>query len=67
MKSKEPQERQMGIAFVRWEYENIYQALRKVEEYGFISTIRSGQYFVRKYFTKDYDEKFGQTYDDFEV
>lgn len=47
--------------------ESIYQALRKVEEYGFISTIRSGQYFVRKYFTKDFDEKFGQNYDDFEV
>ena len=47
--------------------ENVYQALRKVEEYGFISTIRSGQYFVRKYFTKEYDESFGQNYDDFEV
>jgi DNA-binding transcriptional ArsR family regulator len=47
--------------------ESIYQALRKVEEYGFISTIRSGQYFVRKYFTKEYDESFGQNYDDFEV
>jgi len=47
--------------------ESIYQALRKIEEYGFISTIRSGQYFVRKYFTKEYDEAFGQNYDDFEV
>lgn len=47
--------------------ENIYQSLRKVEEYGFISTIRSGQYFVRKYFTKEADESFAQTYDDFEV
>ena len=47
--------------------EEIYQALRKLEELGFIGTIRSGQYFVRKYFTKDNDEKFGQTYDDFEV
>ncbi|MBK25639.1 MAG: hypothetical protein CME70_16700 [Halobacteriovorax sp.] len=47
--------------------ESIYQALRKIEEYGFISTIRSGQYFVRKYFTKEFDEAFGQNYDDFEV
>lgn len=47
--------------------ENIHQALRKVEEYGFISTIRSGQYFVRKYFTKDFDDLFGQNYDDFEI
>ena len=28
MKSKEAQKRQMGIAFVRWEYENIYQGLQ---------------------------------------
>lgn len=47
--------------------ENVYQALRKIEEYGFISTIRSGQYFVRKFFTKDFDESFGHTYDDFEI
>lgn len=47
--------------------ESIYQALRKIEELGFITTIRSGQYFVRKYFTREYDELFGQTYDDFET
>ena len=46
--------------------DEIYNALRKLEELGFISTIRSGQYFVRKYFTKENDEKYGQTYDDFE-
>ncbi len=49
------------------ELDNIYHALRKLEEYGFLSTIRSGQYFVRKYFTKDNDEIFVQTYDDFDV
>lgn len=47
--------------------ESIYQALRTVEELGFITTIRSGQYFVRKYFAREYDELFGQTYDDFEI
>lgn len=47
--------------------ESIYQSLRKIEEFGFITTIRSGQYFVRKYFTREYDEQFGQTYDDFEI
>ena len=47
--------------------DEIYNALRKVEEFGFIATIRSGQYFVRKYFTKENDELYGQTYDDFEV
>lgn len=47
--------------------EEIYNALRKLEDFGFITTIRSGQYFVRKYFTKENDERYGQTYDDFEV
>lgn len=47
--------------------EDIYQALRKLEHTGFISTVRSGQYFVRKYFTREWDEKYGQTYDDFEI
>ena len=40
------------------ELDEIYHALRKIEEYSFISTIRSGQYFVRKFFTKENDEKF---------
>ncbi len=48
------------------EIEEIYQALRKLEESGFITTVRSGQYFVRRYFTKEIDEEFGQSYDDFD-
>ncbi|MEM8723021.1 MAG: tetratricopeptide repeat protein [Cyanobacteria bacterium P01_G01_bin.39] len=28
MESKEPQKRQIGITFVRWEYENLYQGLQ---------------------------------------
>lgn len=47
--------------------DEIYHALRKLESLGFIATIRSGQYFVRKYFSRENDEKYGQTYDDFEV
>lgn len=47
--------------------EELYQALKHIEDFGFIGTIRSGQYFVRKYFTRELDEKFGQTYDDFEL
>ncbi len=47
--------------------EDIYQSLRHLEDYSFISTIRSGQYFVRKYFTKDFDEYYGHTYDDFDI
>ncbi|MFZ8934420.1 MAG: hypothetical protein ACO2ZP_11025, partial [Bacteriovoracaceae bacterium] len=46
--------------------EDVYSALRKVEGFGFITTIRSGQYFVRRFFTKSNDLKFSQTYDDFE-
>ncbi len=47
--------------------EEIYSALRKVEEYEFIKTIRAGQYFCRKFFTKEYDQYYSQSYDDFEV
>ena len=46
--------------------EENYASLRNLESYGFISMIRLGQYFVRKYFTKEWDEYFTQTYDDFE-
>ena len=47
--------------------DELYQSLRKIEQWGFIETIRPGQYFVRKYFTREIDEKYGQTYDDFEL
>lgn len=49
------------------ELDDVYTALRKIEEYGFIMTVRSGQYFVRKYFLKEFDEQFAQTYDNFEA
>ena len=45
--------------------EEIYSALRKLESFSFIETIRSGQYFVRKYFTEKNDKRYGQFYDDF--
>jgi DNA-binding MarR family transcriptional regulator len=47
--------------------DDVYPSLVRLEEYGFISTVRSGQYFVRKYFTKDNDEIFNQSYDDFDI
>lgn len=47
--------------------EELYQSFKHIEDFGFIGTIRSGQYFVRKYFMRELDEKFGQTYDDFEL
>lgn len=39
--------------------------LRALENYGFIETVRSGQYFVRKFFTELLDTKYGQDYDQF--
>ncbi len=47
--------------------EDVYSALRKLEEYDMIKTIRAGQYFSRRFFTKEMDVKFEQTYDDFEI
>ena len=47
--------------------EDVYSALRKLEEYDFIRTIRAGQYFSRRYFTKALDESYAQNYDDFEI
>ena len=45
--------------------EEIYQVLRKLESLRFITTVRSGQYFVRKYFTEEFDRKYRQCYDKF--
>lgn len=45
--------------------EELAQNIRSLETYGFIETVRSGQYFVRKYFTEALDIKYGQDYDQF--
>lgn len=42
-----------------------HQTIRRLESFGFIETIRSGQYFVRKYFTGENDQRYGQSYDNF--
>ena len=47
--------------------EDVYSALRRLEEQEFIKTLRAGQYFVRRYFTKANDEILGQNYQDFDV
>lgn len=44
-------------------HEELGQQLRTLEKYGFIETVRAGQYFVRKYFTEELDIKYGQDYD----
>tara|TARA_R110002072_G_scaffold64203_4_gene159630 strand:+ start:74514 stop:74939 length:426 start_codon:yes stop_codon:yes gene_type:complete len=49
------------------EIDQVLHALRRLEELNFISTIRSGQYFIRKYFTKENDDLYGQNYHDFEL
>ena len=43
----------------------LHQTINRLESWSFIETIRSGQYFVRKYFTEENDKKFHQTYDNF--
>ena len=45
--------------------EDLHTSLRKLENLGFIQTIRSGQYFVRKYFTEEFDQIYGHKYDEF--
>jgi hypothetical protein len=45
--------------------DELSQGLRSLENLGLIETVRSGQYFVRKYFTEEFDNKFGQDYDEF--
>jgi DNA-binding MarR family transcriptional regulator len=49
------------------EIDNIYNSLKTLENMGLIETIRSGQYFVRRFFTAELDKIAHQTYDDFEV
>jgi len=39
--------------------------LRALENFGLLETVRSGQYFIRKFFTEDLDIQFGQNYDEF--
>lgn len=45
--------------------EILHQTIRRLEGFDFIETIRSGQYFVRKFFTETNDRMYGQTYDNF--
>lgn len=42
-----------------------HKILNKLVKSGFVEVIRAGQYFVRKYFTEEYDKQFGHTYSDF--
>lgn len=45
--------------------EEVVTAIKTLNSYQFINTIRAGQFFVHKYFTKEHDEFYGQSYDEF--
>lgn len=47
------------------EIDSLYNAIQNLERFGCLETVRAGQYFVRKFFTEDFDKKYGQTYDNF--
>lgn len=47
------------------EIDELQASLRKLENFEFLETVRAGQFFVRKYFTKENDQIYGQRYDDF--
>ena len=51
--------------FLHLTTDELSHSLRSLENYGFIETVRSGQYFVRKFFTEAMDTKFGQDYNEF--
>ena len=50
---------------LRMAMEDLHASLRHLETYSLLATIRPGQYFVRKYFTKEWDRHFSQDYDEF--
>ena len=47
------------------DFNSLQNSLQKLESIEFISTIRLGQYFVRRFFTPEWDSFYAQTYDDF--
>lgn len=52
----------LKLELTRDEYHKVVTSLAR---HGFVEVIRAGQYFVRKYFTEEYDRQFGHTYSDF--
>jgi DNA-binding MarR family transcriptional regulator len=47
------------------DFNTLQNTLQKLESFDFISTIRLGQYFVRRFFTAEWDNYYAQNYDDF--
>jgi hypothetical protein len=45
--------------------EELINSIQHLESYGFMQTVRAGQYMVHKYFTKENDQLYNQNYDEF--
>ncbi|MFZ4714365.1 MAG: hypothetical protein ACOYL6_11655 [Bacteriovoracaceae bacterium] len=45
--------------------EDLMNSIHNLESYGFMQTVRAGQYLVYRYFTREYDIQFNQSYDEF--
>lgn len=50
---------------LRLTYDELITILHNLEKLQLIQTVRSGQYFIRKFFTEEFDMKYGQSYDEF--
>lgn len=46
------------------ENNELMETINNLVNYGFIETIRSGQYLVHRYFTTELDQFYGQVYDE---
>lgn len=43
--------------------DDLLNSIKTLEAQGLLGTVRAGQYFVRKFFTEDFDAKYGQHYE----
>ena len=45
--------------------DELFRGIKGLEKLGLIESVRSGQFFIRKFFTEEFDQLYAQTYDDF--
>lgn len=45
--------------------DELVSIIHSLEKHQLIQTVRVGQYFIRKFFTEEFDMKYGQSYDEF--
>lgn len=50
---------------LRLSTDEVINVIHSLEKNKLIQSVRVGQYFVRKFFTEEFDLKYGQTYDEF--